>query len=142
MTTRPARPAKPSSCRTRSRSRWSRVRPWLEAAVPCTGCVRSQSRAGRAGSLPALWPELSLGRRKLCWLLLHPLLPKGRALWLQGWVDCSAGVLAFLESTQTLGQSLCSSPPLSLAGMHYSLYLCSSVKPTGSVMVLLKQKVV
>ncbi|KAL2301523.1 hypothetical protein Nmel_010911 [Mimus melanotis] len=39
--------------------------------------------------------------------------------------------LAFLESTQSLEKSRCSSPPLSLAGEHY----CSTivVKPTGSV---------
>uniref|UniRef100_A0A8C3P211 Chromosome 1 open reading frame 52 n=1 Tax=Cyanoderma ruficeps TaxID=181631 RepID=A0A8C3P211_9PASS len=75
---------------------------WAGGRAPCPRCGRSPPWA----------------RRVLSWLLLHPLLPKGRALWLQGWVDCCAGVLASLESTQTLGQSLSSSPPLSLVGRH------------------------
>lgn len=72
-------------------------------------CAPEPSRAG--GRAPCAPPG---ARRKLCRLLLHPLLPKGRALaaGIGG-----TGVLAFLESTQTLGQSLLLSP-LSLAGKH------------------------
>lgn len=64
-------------------------------ALQGLGVLPEPSWAG--GSLRALWPELSLGRREA--LLAPPASTAAQGLWLQGWVDCSTGVLPFLEST-------------------------------------------